>query len=123
MTKRYVNGEERHHISTNMMINTYQCPDCGFEYNAQHTQDDEEGGYICPLCEVADLEDEYKKVVQKLADLDVSYLNLHRDWRKEKADRIRMEKALKQIAEIDDHDISSGYEMKEIALNVLGLER
>jgi len=65
----------------------------------------------------------YDDIVQELADLDVKYLNLHRAWRKEKVDRIRMEKALKQITEIDDHDILSGYEMKEIALNVLGLER
>lgn len=65
----------------------------------------------------------YGDVVQELADLDVKYLNLHRAWRKEKADRIQMEKALKQIVEIDDHEISSGYEMKEIALEALGLER
>ena len=34
--------------------------------------------------------------------LDVKYLNLHRAWRKEKDDRIRMENALKNIQELID---------------------
>jgi hypothetical protein len=36
----------------------------------------------------------FESVVNKLADLDVQYLNLHREWRKEKALRERYEKAL-----------------------------
>ncbi|MDF2902388.1 MAG: hypothetical protein K0S25_26 [Bacillus sp. (in: firmicutes)] len=44
----------------------------------------------------------FESVVQKLADLDVQYLNLHRAWRKEKADRIRMENTLKNIQELID---------------------
>ncbi|WML38687.1 hypothetical protein RCG19_15980 [Neobacillus sp. OS1-2] len=38
------------------------------------------------------MNDSYDDVVKKLADLDVKYLNLHRDWRKEKTERIRYEK-------------------------------
>mgnify|MGYP001321711064 CR=1 FL=1 len=34
--------------------------------------------------------------------LDVKYRNLHRAWRKEKDDRIRMENALKNIQELID---------------------
>lgn len=44
----------------------------------------------------------FESVVQKLAALDVKYLNLHRAWRKEKEDRIRMENALKNIQELID---------------------
>jgi len=26
----------------------FECPDCGFRFDAIHTQDDEHGGYVCP---------------------------------------------------------------------------
>lgn len=55
MLKRYTNGEEKEHIVTNQLANMFHCPDCGFEYHAQHTEDDEEGGYTCPLCLVEQL--------------------------------------------------------------------
>jgi hypothetical protein len=39
----------------------------------------------------------FESIVQKLADLDVQYLNLHREWRKEKALRERYEQGLGKI--------------------------
>jgi rubrerythrin len=70
MVKRYANGEENTNIVTDQLANMYHCPDCGFEYNAQHTQDDKEGGYVCPLCETIELEEKVKKYENalKLAD-------------------------------------------------------
>lgn len=61
MVKRYANGEEKEHIVIDQLANMYHCPDCGFEYNAQHKEDDKEGGYICPLCEVAELTEKVKR--------------------------------------------------------------
>jgi hypothetical protein len=47
------------------------------------------------------LKKSYDDIVQELADLDVKYLNLHRAWRRERADRIRFEKIIHNIANID----------------------
>lgn len=57
MVKRYTNGEEKAHIVTDQLANMYHCPDCGFEYHAQHSQEDEIGGYVCPVCTVMELEE------------------------------------------------------------------
>jgi hypothetical protein len=64
----------------------------------------------------------YDDIVRELADLDVNYLNLHRAWRKEQADRIRMENALKKIAESGEdsscNELALKYEViAEKALN------
>jgi hypothetical protein len=48
------------------------------------------------------MNDSFDDVVKKLADLDVEYLRLHREWRKEKVERIRMENALTNIQELID---------------------
>jgi predicted RNA-binding Zn-ribbon protein involved in translation (DUF1610 family) len=31
-------------------VELFECPDCGFRFDAIHTQDDEHGGYVCPNC-------------------------------------------------------------------------
>jgi transcription elongation factor Elf1 len=61
MAKRYANGEENEHIVTDQLANMFHCPECGFEYHAQHTEDGEKGGYICPLCESVEQEEENNK--------------------------------------------------------------
>jgi DNA-directed RNA polymerase subunit RPC12/RpoP len=47
-------------------IDVYECPDCGFEFNAVHEMDDGEGGYICPTCETEELESEVDRLNVKL---------------------------------------------------------
>lgn len=39
----------------------------------------------------------YDDIVRELAELDVKYLNLHRAWREEKAERIRLEEDLNSL--------------------------
>ncbi|CAM4275588.1 hypothetical protein BAMA_15255 [Bacillus manliponensis] len=46
--KRY----SRAHVKVRGKVEMFECPDCGFEFNAVHQTDDEQGGYECPLCEL-----------------------------------------------------------------------
>ena len=39
-------------------VRTWECPDCGFSYDAQHTIDggEDHGKYSCPECELVALQ-------------------------------------------------------------------
>jgi rubredoxin len=37
-------------------VEIFECPDCGFEFNAMHEVDEQVGGWECPLCEVEELQ-------------------------------------------------------------------
>jgi predicted RNA-binding Zn-ribbon protein involved in translation (DUF1610 family) len=56
MAKRY---HSREHIWRET-VELFSCPDCGFSFDACHSQDDREGGWICPVCEAAELEAAFK---------------------------------------------------------------
>ncbi len=55
-----------HHITIDKVVDMYECPDCGFEYNACQELDTDEGGYECPLCESLELEEENKRLRKAL---------------------------------------------------------
>ncbi|KFM98673.1 hypothetical protein [Bacillus clarus] len=42
-------------------VEMFECPDCGFGFDAFHEIDDEHGGYECPVCEL----DENKRAASK----------------------------------------------------------
>ena len=48
-------------VLIDVTVDIFSCPDCGFEFNAQHECDDEIGGYECPNCEVIELTEKLKK--------------------------------------------------------------
>lgn len=57
MVKRYY---EKDLVSTKT-VEIFECPDCGFEFNAMHEVDEQVGGWECPLCEVEELKMENEK--------------------------------------------------------------
>lgn len=52
MVRRYYENEVKTETKT---VKIFECPDCGFEFNAIHEADDSVGGWECPLCEVDEL--------------------------------------------------------------------
>lgn len=52
MVKRYYKKEQL----TIKNVEIFECPDCGFEFNAMHEVDEQVGGWECPLCEVEELQ-------------------------------------------------------------------
>lgn len=60
MVKRYY---EKRSLSIKT-VEIFECPDCGFEFNAMHEVDEQVGGWECPLCEV----DELKKKIDVAID-------------------------------------------------------
>jgi rubredoxin len=66
-------------------VEIFECPDCGFEFNAIHEADEQVGGWECPLCEADEL-NKRVKALETANDL------LHMENQE-------YEKALKEIAE------------------------
>jgi DNA-directed RNA polymerase subunit RPC12/RpoP len=58
MVKRYY---EKDLVCTEL-VKIYNCPDCGFEFNAMHEVDEQVGGWECPLCEVDELQKEIERI-------------------------------------------------------------
>jgi rubredoxin len=56
LVKRYYESDVKTETKT---VEIFECPDCGFEFNAMHEVDEQVGGWECPLCEV----DELQKVI------------------------------------------------------------
>ncbi|GGA55983.1 hypothetical protein GCM10007416_31470 [Kroppenstedtia guangzhouensis] len=53
MAKRYTSKE---HIRKEQVLDLFECPECGFRFEASQTQNDDEGGWVCPHCESEELE-------------------------------------------------------------------
>lgn len=53
MAKRYTSKE---HIRKDQVLDLFECPECGFCFDATCTQNDDEGGWICPHCESEELD-------------------------------------------------------------------
>ncbi|MBO1513244.1 hypothetical protein [Metabacillus bambusae] len=66
MPRRFVFEDADYNIIRNNKIDTFVCPDCGFEFNADHVCDDELGGYECPSCEVNELTEKLKEQQQDI---------------------------------------------------------
>lgn len=56
-------------------VEIFECPDCGFEFNAMH--EDEKGGWTCSLCEIEDYKSEVNRLTL-LADGLASHLQAER---------------------------------------------
>jgi rubrerythrin len=49
----------------------WECPDCGFAFDASHTNDNGEGEYSCPVCNESRLETQVaqlRKAIRRLRD-------------------------------------------------------
>lgn len=75
MVKRYYKKEQ---LSIKN-VEIFECPDCGFEFNAMHEVDEQVGGWECPLCEVDELKQEIeqlkrdKRALAKVISADVKH--------------------------------------------------
>ncbi len=48
-------------------VDIFECPDCGFEFNAMHEVDEQVGGWECPLCEVDEKDKAIKELTRTIA--------------------------------------------------------
>jgi len=46
-----------------------ECPDCVFEFSTLHEQHNEPGIYVCPLCELTNVEAELRELKKELNEL------------------------------------------------------
>ena len=63
MVKRYYAKE----LVETELVKIYECPDCGFEFNAIHEADEQVGGWECPLCELEEKDNIIKELTRVLA--------------------------------------------------------
>lgn len=83
MAKRY---HDKEYLHKNHVVDLYECPDCGFCWDAIHTQNDDEGGWVCPNCESMELDialdrldriRDLLRIAEEGVDIDsVLYMNL-----------------------------------------------
>ncbi|PAF24406.1 hypothetical protein CHH61_19120 [Shouchella clausii] len=69
MLNRYLVEDAKSFI-TKETLKLYTCPDCGFSFDAAHTIDDQEGGYICPVCEVDSVREENRTLKNDLKEIN-----------------------------------------------------
>lgn len=63
-------------VARDELVKVWSCPDCGFSFDAFHT-DDPDGGYSCPVCEVGRLRDIQglaRTLAEKLGPVDMAAL-------------------------------------------------
>jgi Zn ribbon nucleic-acid-binding protein len=70
MAKRY-HGDQ---FTVKETVELFECPDCGFRFDAMHKQDDDKGGYVCPACRELELEAEVEQL-RKAGELLLSQVN------------------------------------------------
>lgn len=69
MLNKYLVEDAKSFI-TEETLKLYTCPDCGFSFDAVHTMDDMEGGYICPVCEVHEVREENRFLKINLKEIN-----------------------------------------------------
>lgn len=66
LVKRYNYNDVKIETKT---VNIFDCPDCGFEFNAYHEVDDQVGGWECPLCEIDELKEKIDRYENALKEI------------------------------------------------------
>jgi hypothetical protein len=73
MVRRYHKNDVQ--IATKT-VEIFECPECGFEFNAMHEVDNLTGGWECPLCEIDELQQKVKEL-QEVIDINV---HIEEEW-------------------------------------------
>lgn len=75
MANKYTRNDLK--LSINVKeIEVVDCPDCGFEYNAEHSNDNDKTIYECPLCELAEKDDAIRFAIKHLENSDIRQVKL-----------------------------------------------
>jgi ssDNA-binding Zn-finger/Zn-ribbon topoisomerase 1 len=82
MAKVYYRGDVEIVTKT---VEIFECPDCGFEFNAHHENDDQVGGWECPLCIEVEQQEEIEeqerilkqqdKIINGLSDTNLMFFS------------------------------------------------
>lgn len=75
MAKKYTRDELGVCIERKV-IEVVMCPDCGFEFNAEHSNDNEKNIYECPLCELQEKDNAIEFAIKYLESSDIKQVQM-----------------------------------------------
>lgn len=75
MAKKYTREDLRLNIERKD-IEVVMCPDCGFEYNAEHSNDNDKNDYECPLCELQEKDSAIEFAIKYLESSDIRQVQM-----------------------------------------------
>ena len=75
MASKYTRNELQSFI-TIKEIEVVECPDCAFEYSAEHSNDDDKTIYECPLCELEEKDSAIEFAIEYLKSSEIKQVQM-----------------------------------------------